>query len=326
MNINYKLNIAAKWRQILTAVCLAAFLLIGLPATNAQSGNLPILFFSEREGIAGHGFAFPKIYGMNTDGSNQTRIGDANVGLFARYSPDGSQIVFGGNVDDPNSPIGFRQLLLLMNADGTNVRELSNDPQHHQNTPAWSPDGRTIAFTRTVLDFSSGSELWVMDANGDNQRLVYDSPGVSGAFYPSFSPDSSRIAFSDDRDGDYEIYVINVDGTNLRQLTNNTVNDNGADWSSNGKIAFNRERVYGAGNGSVAGNGDIYVMNDDGTNQTRLTKHGNVDFYPIWSPDNTQIVFSRGSRNADVYKMNADGSNVVRLTHEPGLDIASDWK
>ncbi len=78
--------------------------------------------------------------------------------------------------------------------------------------------------------------------------------------------------------------------------------------------------------GSVAGNGDIYVMNDNGMNQTLLTRHGNADFYPIWSPDNSQIVFSRGSRNADVYKMNADGSNVVRLTHEPGLDIASDWK
>ncbi|MEJ7701198.1 MAG: hypothetical protein WKF71_16350 [Pyrinomonadaceae bacterium] len=95
MNTNYKSNIAAGWhRQILTAVCLAAFLLAGLPAANAQSGNLPILFFSEREGIAGHGFAFPKIYGMNTDGSNQTRIGDASVGFFARYSPDGTNKSF----------------------------------------------------------------------------------------------------------------------------------------------------------------------------------------------------------------------------------------
>ena len=57
MNINYKLNIAAKWRQCLPVVCLLAFLLAGLPAANAQSGNLPILFFSEREGIAGHGAA-----------------------------------------------------------------------------------------------------------------------------------------------------------------------------------------------------------------------------------------------------------------------------
>ena len=113
MNTNYKSNIVTKWRQILTAVCLAAFLFAGLPAANAQSGNLPILFFSEREGIAGHGFAFPKIYGMNTDGSNRTRIGDAEVGFFARYSSDGSQIVFGGNVDDPNSLIGFCQLILL---------------------------------------------------------------------------------------------------------------------------------------------------------------------------------------------------------------------
>ncbi|MEJ7862863.1 MAG: hypothetical protein WKF90_14625, partial [Pyrinomonadaceae bacterium] len=67
--------------------------LAGLPAAKAQSGKLPILFFSEREGIAGHGFAFPKIYGMKTNGSNQTRIGDFGFGtdlpVPADYDGDG---------------------------------------------------------------------------------------------------------------------------------------------------------------------------------------------------------------------------------------------
>ncbi len=168
-----------------------------------------------------------------------------------------------------------------------------------------------------------------MNADGSNQQLVYSNPGLFGAWYPTFSPDGTKIAFGNDADGDDEIYVINVDGTNLQQLTNNRSHDYGPDWSPDGtKIAFSRIR-FGTRNGQFASNGEVYVMSPDGSNQTRLTRHGNDDFYPIWPPDGSQIVFSRGNgyaqRNIDIYLMNADGSNVTRLTHEPGWDMASDW-
>ena len=335
MNTNYKSNNASKWlRNCLTAVCLASFLLVGLPTAQAQSGNLPILFYSQREDGRNRNF------GMNTDGSNPTLIGNPESrGFFARYSPDGQKIVFARSVIDANAPFGIRQQIFAMNADGTNQVNISNDTQHNHNAPAVFPDGR-IAFISFGLDFSGG-DLWTMNADGGNRQLIYVSQNPGGAWYPSVSPDGAKIAFSDtDANGDFEVYVINADGTNLQQLTDNSAHDYGVDWSPDGiKVVFNRERPgkltlnpehpgtnNGSGNG---GNGNIYVMNADGTNQTRLTRHGNDDFYPIYSPDGTKIVFSRANgyaeRNIDVYMMNTDGSNVIRLTHEPGVDVASDW-
>ncbi len=333
MNTSYKSNIVTKWLgNYLSAVCLAAFLLVGLPfGANANGGNLPILFYSERDGVVVGRLRFFQIYGMNADGSSPTRLGDAVAGgFFARYTPDASKIVFVTTTPfQVPFDMGARQQIFVMNADGTNLINLSNDATHHHNAPAVSPDGSKIAFTRSSLDFSGG-DLWIMNADGSNQQLVYSSPGFE--WYPSFSPDGQKIAFASDNDGDLEVYVVNADGSNLQQLTDNTVEDYGVDWSPDGtRIAFTRERAFGAGSGSEAGNGDIYVMAADGTNQTRLTRHGNFDFYPIFSPDGTKIVFSRGGgyslqqRNIDVYVMNANGSDVVRLTYDPGADVASDW-
>ncbi len=315
-------------RQILSALCLSVFMLAGLSATQAQSGNLPILFYSQREGRL-------KNFGMNADGSNQTRIGEADArGFFARYSPDGQKIVFVRGDADATSPSGFRGQIFVMNADGTNTVNISNDPTHQPNAPAWSPDGR-IVFIRFENDYSGG-DLWIMNGDGSNQHLVYHSPGIYGAWYPSVSPDGTKIAFSDsDASGDYDLYVINTDGSNLRQLTDNTALDEGVDWSPDGtKIIFDRARagafVSSPAHQGTGGNGDIYIMNADGSNQTRLTKHGNQDFYPIFSPDGSKIVFSRWhgwqGPNIDVYVMNADGSNIIRLTHEPLWNVASDWR
>ena len=320
MNTNYKSNNTSKWlRNCLTTVCLALFLLVGLPMAQAQSGNLPILFFSQRGG------GLLRNFGINTDGSNPTLIGDPeSQGFFARYSPDGQKILFVSSVPDSSSSFGVRFLLFLMNADGTNRMNILDDPLHHVNAPAWSPDGSKIAFVRYALDVTA-SELWIMNTDGSDQHLVYSNPGGFGAWYPSFSPDGSKIAFGDEyAGGDADIYVINADGTNLQQLTSNgAFYDEGPDWSPDGtKIIFDRSRNHGSDNG------DIYVMNSDGTNQTRLTRGGKDDFYPIYSPDGSQIVFSRGKGsgfNIDIYIMNADGRNVIRLTHERGWDSASDW-
>ena len=322
---------SVKWRrQALAAVCLLAFLFAALPAVQAQSSSFPILFFSQRGGNL-------QVYGMNVDGSNPTPIGDASLGGFtARYSPDGQKIVFVVSVLDPTSPVGYRYQLFVMNADGTNPINISNNLLRHHYTPAWSRDGSKIAFVSSVLDFSVGAELWLMDADGSNQHLVYGNPGVAGAYVPTFSPDSSKIAFSNDVDGDDEIYVINVDGTNLQQLTHNTASDYGPDWSPDGtKIAFTRLQFGGRSHShpgigdAASGIADIYVMNADGSNQTRLPGNGSGNFYPIWSPDGSQILYSRinglAGRNADIYVMNADGSNRIRLTNVPGTDIATDW-
>ena len=86
----------------------------------------------------------------------------------------------------------------------------------------------------------------------------------------------SKIAFLSDRDGNWEIYVMNDDGSGQRRLTNNTDTDVSPSWSPDGKkIAFASDRD---------GNREIYVMNADGSGQTRLTNNTDTDVSPSWSP------------------------------------------
>src|SRR5262245_14688613 len=105
---------------------------------------------------------------------------------------------------------------------------------------------------------------------------------LQAAATPSRTPD--QIAFSSDRTGkQYDIYVMNADGTGVTNLTNHAGNDMNPAWSRDGsKIAFQSNRD---------GNFEIYVMNADGSNQTRLTNNRANDVVPSWSPDGDRVAF-----------------------------------
>lgn len=133
------------------------------------------------------------------------------------------------------------------------------------------------------------------------------------------TPDNStvsRIAFATNRDGNWEIYVMNSDGSNPHNITNNPGTDSHPSWSPDGsKIAFQSERD---------GNWEIYVMNSDGSKQVRLTDDRGVDQSPTWSPDGTQIAFvsDRGGRHS-VWTMNSgDGTGLEDVT---GSYVNSRW-
>ena len=94
---------------------------------------------------------------------------------------------------------------------------------------------------------------------------------------PAWSPDGAKIAFISERDGNFEIYVMNANGSGQTNLTNNAAYDSQPAWSPDGaKIAFTSERD---------GNGETYVMNADGSGQTNLTNYPRLDGYPAWSPE-----------------------------------------
>jgi len=126
------------------------------------------------------------------------------------------------------------------------------------------------------------------------------------------------IAFSSDRDGNWEVYVMNADGTNQTNLTNNPAQDFMPSWSPDGaKITFNSDRD---------GNQEIYVMDADGSSQTRITNDSAVEVHSSWSPDGTRIAF-RSNRDDDfeIYVIDADGSNQTRLTSNPAQDNWPSW-
>lgn len=119
---------------------------------------------------------------------------------------------------------------------------------------------------------------------------------------------AGRIAFQSNRDGDFEIYIMDDDGGNQQQLTDNTADDQYPVAAADGdRIAFQSERD---------GNSEIYVMNVDGGGQRRLTNDGANDRLPTWSPDGEQIAFlSDRDGDYDLYIINADGSDLRQVTN-----------
>jgi len=123
---------------------------------------------------------------------------------------------------------------------------------------------------------------------------------------------AGQVVFSSTRDGNYEIYVANADGSGPSRLTNHPAEDRFPAWSPDGtRIAFVSDRD---------GNPEIYVMNADGSSPTRLTSDSALDGLPAWLPDGRRILFvRRRADGAQLYLMNADGSNLAQLTHGPAV-------
>ena len=139
-------------------------------------------------------------------------------------------------------------------------------------------------------------------------QLITTDPAIDSR--PRLSQGATQVVFNSTRDGDYEIDLMNLDGSNLRQLTNNTATDYGPDWSQDdSRIVFASDRT---------GNWDIFSMNQDGSDLRQLTTQRADDVSPAWSPDGTRIAWIRAysSSRGAVWVMNADGSNPHALTQE----------
>jgi Tol biopolymer transport system component len=119
---------------------------------------------------------------------------------------------------------------------------------------------------------------------------------------------TGRIVFESDRDGNFEIYSMNADGTDLARLTTDPESDTTPSWTADGqRIAFTSFRD---------GNGQIYVMNADGSGEVRLSRNTFNDMDPAWSPDNARIAFvTDRNGGSEIWTMNADGTEQTRLTY-----------
>jgi len=178
--------------------------------------------------------------------------------------------------------------------------------------PAWSRDGTRIVFTSAHYGNDIGIYVW-----DSRTGAVAPIESPSDSQNPVWSPDGSRIAFVSSRSGNQDIWVMNADGSELGNLSNNPAQDSQPSWAADGTIAFVSDRD---------GNREIYVMSSNGSSQTNLTHNPANDLRPDWSADSSQLVFQTDrDGNSEIYSMYRDGSSQTNLTNHPAEDTNPSW-
>jgi TolB protein len=234
--------------------------------------------------------------------------------------------------------------IYTVNVNGSNPTRLTRGERRDPGAPAWSPDGRQIAFS-SVRHGDPTSRIYVMNADGSNARRL---SRTGQDMNPAWSPDGRKIAFTafSASTATSAIYVMNADGSDQTRLARTA---SPPVWSPDGrKIAFSRgDAIYTVnGDGSdmrqlasigsgpawspdgrkiaFSGNDGIHTMNADGSHRRQLTGSP-YDGTPQWSPDGRKIAFYGGVNPAQIYVMNADGSHRRQLTSFGDATFAPVW-
>jgi TolB protein len=229
--------------------------------------------------------------------------------MTLRHVAVAAAILVGGLLVTPAFGVGSRLLELI------NGKSTPGDVQ----TPAWSPDGRKLAF---VSRRDGNSEIYVMNADGSVQENLTRQPANDS--HPSWSSDGRKIAFVSRRDGNSEIYVMNADGSGLRNVTRSPSNDLYPAWSPDGReIAFVQKiqmmKCAPSSRDPRCNDYETYlsVVNGDGSALRRLTTRPALALYrPSWSADGKTIRYGR-------YLVHADGTAETKLPRN--VPLAGAW-
>jgi TolB protein len=202
--------------------------------------------------------------------------------------------------------------IYIADYDGANQRRITINRNLNIN-PAWSPDGRSIAYT----SYRSGLPD-ILISNIYAGTLDVMTKNTAQNFLPQFSPDGTRLVFTSTRDGNSEVYVMNRDGSDVRRLTNNPAIDTSATWSPTGtQIAFTSERT---------GTPQIYTMSTDGSGLRRISSESYAD-RATWSPAPfNEIAFTaRTGPGFDIKILSIATGETRQITFGEGTNESPVW-
>lgn len=220
----------------------------------------------------------------------------------------------------PLSQIAFWSAgLRVMNADGTGSRQLTSGATDY--TPSWSPDGRTVVFSTDRVEVFD-SDIWAINADGSGLRPLTSGPDHDR--FPAWSPDGSRIAFTRGECANAActsqpayLWIMNQDGSGAHRLAGpGSGDDGGPAWSPDGsRIVFPLYRD------AIS---DLYIVDADGSNMTRLTSTTANEGWPAWSPDGQRIAYVRiQDYTSDLHVIRSDGSGDTVIAR--GIDVRPTW-
>ena len=201
---------------------------------------------------------------------------------------------------------GYNSEIFTVRTDGTGLKQLTDDPWWEE-APAWSPDGRRIAYSVWTEDDVHTSGVWVMNADGSGKKNLTKGapPGVA----PTWSPDGKQIVFCAQEKGrEGLVYRMNTDGSGVKPLGGgvsvpDTENGGGLEWAPDGKILLYQ---------STGSYGDVFAVNQDGSGLTRLTEGAKLGLFAM-SPDGAKLALHDVMKRLYVSPVQGDAAGQVTL-------------
>lgn len=288
----------------------STFTSVPVPTTTPEPQPCTITFDSNRDGNW-------EIYRMDPDGSDTINLTNNPEDDFnPAWSPDGSQIAF---VSTRPNELSSRQAIYIMDANGDNVFQLTTD--FYSDWPDWSHDGKQLTYT-------SNDDIHVIKADGSSQPInLTNSPEKDTR--STWSPDGSKIAWLSGNNGNWDVFVMNSDGSNIQKIT-----DNGhvfdVRWTGDGRI------FTGWGWKDQQELCHNCIVNADGSNIVDAGGKGEVErHFPFWTLDGNMV----GVANVDLFTGDNEiylvgssfpdpqglGAGFVNLTNNPADDRHPDW-